>query len=247
MSFRGGRGGARGQGREGARGRGGAFPARGGAPVVRGNVWTRDTAAAAVPAARAPVPPQVAGVKRPRDVEPVEDDAGPATQQHKPALPELQDTLSRKLKEVRRAQLAPCCCALTCARAGRGTAPANRARSGAGAAAESPTRVRARACTCRASGSTRGGAARAQPQAAVWVCCGAWHVPRRFGFPHSRAACRQCSVLARNAQQSLPRPRLAAGMPRGAQLTTPSARECLVRSPMRTRWACAARTRTRCP
>ena len=118
MSFRGSRGGGRGHGREGGRGRGGAFPARGGVPVVRGNVWTRDSAAAAAPAARAPVLPQVAGVKRQRDTEPADDDAGPATQQQKPALPELQDTLSRKLKEVRRVLLSPCCSALTWTRAG---------------------------------------------------------------------------------------------------------------------------------
>ena len=91
MSFRGGRGGR------------GAFPARGSVPVVRGNVWTRDGAAAAAPAARPPVLPQVAGVKRPREADAAEVDAGPATLQQKPALPELQDTLSRKLKEVRRA------------------------------------------------------------------------------------------------------------------------------------------------
>ena len=102
MSFRGGRGGRGGPGP--GRGGRGAFPARGGVPVVvRGNVWTRDSAAATAPAARPPVLPQVAGVKRPREAEAADDDAGPATQRQKPALPELQDTLSRKLKEVRRA------------------------------------------------------------------------------------------------------------------------------------------------
>lgn len=96
MSFRGGRATGRGLGRGGR----GAFPARGSVPVARGNVWTRDGAAAPAPPPRAPVAPQAAGVKRPREDEAAGDDARPATQQ-KPALPELQDTLSRKLQEVR--------------------------------------------------------------------------------------------------------------------------------------------------
>lgn len=101
MSYRGGRAAGRGLGRGQGRS---AFPARGSAPVARGNVWTRDAAGSA-PAARAPPPvaPQVAGVKRPREDEAARDGAGPSTHP-KPALPELQDTLSRKLQEVR----APC-------------------------------------------------------------------------------------------------------------------------------------------
>ena len=112
-SFRGGRGG-RSQGRGSARG---TFPARG-VSAVRGNVWTRDSAAAPAPPARAPALPQVAGVKRQREAEAAEDGAGPATREQKPALPELQDTLSRKLKEVRHALLAPRCSVLTWPRAG---------------------------------------------------------------------------------------------------------------------------------
>jgi hypothetical protein len=102
------------------------FPARGSVPVARGNVWTREGGAAPAAPARAPAAPQAGGLKRPREDEAAGEDARPATQP-KPALPELQDTLSRKLQEVRAPLRAACRSALT-ATAQRAQAEALRLR-----------------------------------------------------------------------------------------------------------------------